>query len=181
MKSKRVKIEIRPLHKSDDLASFDCGIVELNQFLKQYAKQNQFRHYIGATYVAVVDECIIGYLSVSASSIRIDDLSHELSKKLPRYPLPILRLTRLAIDVKYQNIGIGKQLLKFTLGLTVKQKEQFGCFALVVDAKEKSVGFYEAYGFESVDVLSGTLDIRPYARSMFLSTKTIEKSLQKSI
>ncbi|HHC11552.1 MAG TPA: GNAT family N-acetyltransferase [Campylobacterales bacterium] len=174
-----MKIEIRLLHKNDDLSSFDCGIIELNQFLKQYAKQNQFRHFIGTTYVAVVDNIIIGYLSVSASSIRIADFSNELSKKLPKYPLPVLRLTRLGIDVKYQNIGIGKQLLKFTLGLTLKQKEQFGCFALVVDAKAQSVGFYEAFGFESVDVVSGTLDIRPYAQSMFLATKVIEKSLRR--
>ena len=175
--TKKIKIEIRLLHKNDDLSSFDCGTIELNQFLKQYAKQNQFKHYIGTTYVAVVDDIIIGYLSISASSIRIEELSNELSKKLPKYPLPILRLTRLGVDVKYQNLGIGKQLLKFTLGLTLKQKEQFGCFALVVDAKEKSVGFYEAYGFESIDVVSGTLDIRPYAQSMFLATKVIEKSL----
>ncbi len=172
-----MKIEIRPLQKNDNLSYFDCGIVELNQFLRQYAKQNQFKHYIGTTYVAVAEDIIIGYLSVSAGSVRIEDFSSEHSKKLPKYPLPILRLTRLGVDIKYQNIGIGKQLLKFALQLTQKQKEKFGCFALVVDAKENSVGFYEAYGFEEIDIVSGTLDIRPYAKSMFLATKTIEKSL----
>ena len=172
-----MKIEIRPLQKNDNLSSFDCGTVELNQFLKQYAKQNQFRHYIGTTYVAVLEDAIIGYLSVSAGSVRIDNLSSKHSKKLPRYPLPILRLTRLAVDIKYQNRGIGKQLLKFALKLTLMQKERFGCFALVVDAKENSAGFYEAYGFEKIDIVSGALDIRPYAKSMFLATKTIEKSL----
>ena len=75
---------------------------------------------------------------------------------------------------------MGKQLLKYALELALKQKEQFGCFALVVDAKEQSVGYYEAYGFESIGVISGALNIRPYVMSMFLSTKTIEKSLQAS-
>jgi len=101
-----------------------------------------------------MDAVIIGYLSVSASSIRIDDLSSELSKKLPKYPLPILRLTRLAIDVKYKNIGMGKQLLKFALELSVKQK---------------------AFGFESVNIVSGTLDIRPYATKYVLSYKSDRK------
>jgi ribosomal protein S18 acetylase RimI-like enzyme len=174
-----MKIEIRQLHKNDDLSFFDCGTIELNQFLKQYAKENQFRHYIGTTYVAVVDDTIIGYFSISAGSIRIENFSSELSKKLPKYPLPVLRLTRLGIDIRYQNIGIGKQLLKFALRLTVKQKEQFACFALVVDAKTQSVGFYESFGFESVDAVSGTLDIRPYAQSMFLATKVIENSLRR--
>ena len=172
-----MKIEIRPLQKNDNLSSFDCGVVELNQFLKQYAKQNQFRHYIGTTYVAVSEDAVLGYLSVSAGSIRIEQYSAKYSKKLPKYPLSILRLTRLGVDVKYQNIGIGKQLLKFALQLAIKQKERFGCFALVVDAKEESVGFYKVYGFENIDVISGILDIRPYAQSMLLTTKTIEKSL----
>ena len=172
-----MKIEIRLLQKNDALTHFDCGVVELNQFLKQYAKQNQFRHYIGTTYVAVVADIIIGYLSVSAGSVRIEKFSSELGRKLPKYPLPILRLTRLAVDLKYQNRGIGKQLLKFALKLALMQKERFGCFALVVDAKENSVGFYEAYGFEEIGIVSGALDIRPYAKSMFLATKTIEKSL----
>ena len=66
--------------------------------------------------------------------------------------------------------------MKFALKLALMQKERSGCFALVVDAKENSVGLYEAYGFEEIDIVSGALDIRPYAKSMFLATKTIEKS-----
>ena len=81
------------------------------------------------------------------------------------------------MDIKYQNIGIVKQLLKFALQLTLKQKEKFGSFALVVDAKAHTIGFYEAYGFQEIEIVSGALDIRPYAKSMFLAVKTIEKSL----
>lgn len=167
-------IEIRLLTKNDDTSTFDCGDVALNQYFKQYAKQNQFKHYIGTTYVALVKGNIIGYVSVSSSSMRADVLSDSVAKKLPNYPLPILRLTRLAVDTQYQTQGIGKVLLKFVLKLTLKQKENFGCFGLVVDAKEGSVSFYEQFGFVVFDVEAGALDIRPYAQSMFLSTKTIE-------
>lgn len=170
-------IEIRLLSEEDDTSSFDCGKTELNQFLKQYAKQNQFKHYIGTSYVAVAKGVIIGYLSLSASSIRIDELSSIVTKKLPKYPLPILRLTRLAIDKKYQNHGIGTQLLTFTLQLTLKQKEQFGCFGLVVDAKEESINFYAQFGFEPFSIVSGKLETRPFAKSMFLATKVIEKAI----
>jgi len=44
----------------------------------------------------------------------------------------------------------------------------------VVDAKAESLSFYEQYGFESFSIQAGVLDTRPYAQSMFLSTKTIE-------
>ena len=167
-------IEIRLLTPKDNTSTFRCADVALDQYLKQYAKQNQFKHYIGTTYVACIEDTIIGYVSVSSSAMRADELSEVLTKKLPKYPLPILRLTRLAVDKKYQKQGIGKALLKFVLNLTLKQKEQFGCFGLVVDAKEDSVLFYEQFGFVSFSLEVGALDIRPFAQSMFLSTKTIE-------
>lgn len=170
-------IEIRLLQKEDDTSSFDCKESNLNLFLKQYAKQNQFKHYIGTTYIAIFDNKVIGYVSVSSSSIRVDELGELIVKKLPQYPLPILRLTRLAVDKNYQHKGIGQTLLKWVLKLTLKQKEQFGCFGLVVDAKHESVMFYEQYGFESFCIHTGALDIRPYAQSMFLSTKMIESGL----
>ncbi len=172
-------IEIRLLQKEDDTASFDCEEPNLNLFLKRYAKQNQFRHYIGTTYVAAYKREVIGYASVSSGSIRVNELNKLKMKNLPKYPLPILRLTRLAVDKSYQKKGIGKALLKWVLKLTIEQKEKFGCFGLVVDAKEESVAFYEQYGFESFAILSGELDIRPYARTMFLSTKTIESGLKE--
>jgi len=171
-------IEIRQLSKNDDTSTFDCGDVTLNQYIKQYAKQNQFKHYIGTTYIALDKGVILGYVSVSASSLRTDTLAENLTKRLPQYPLPILRLTRLAVGSTYHQQGLGKNLLRFVLTLTLKQKEQFGCFGLVVDAKEGSVSFYEQFGFVAFDVEAGALDIRPYARSMFLATKTIEKGLE---
>jgi len=170
-------IEIRLLQKEDDTSSFDCKESNLNLFLKQYAKQNQFKHYIGTTYIAIFNNKVIGYVSVSSSSIRVDELGELIVKNLPQYPLPILRLTRLAVDKNYQHKGIGKALLKWVLKLTLKQKEQFGCFGLVVDAKHESIMFYEQYGFESFIIHTGKLDIRPYAQTMFLSTKTIESGM----
>ena len=170
-------IEIRLLRVEDDTSSFNSGQAELDQFLKQYAKQNQFKHYIGTSYVAVGEGVVVGYLSISASSIRIDEISNIVTKKLPHYPLPILRLTRLAVDKRYQKHGIGKQLLTFALQLTLKQKEQFGCFGLVVDAKEESIDFYTPFGFEAFDLVSGKLETRPFATSMFLATKVIEKAI----
>jgi len=173
-----IPIEIRVLSKEDNTSQFECGVVELDQFLKQYAKQNQFRHFIGTTYVAISKKQILGFVSVSAGSIRIDELSRIINKKMPLYPLPILRLTRMAIDKRYQHHGIGKQLLKFVLLLALKQKEQFGCFGLVVDAKENSMKFYEQFGFAAFDSVAGALDIRPFAKSIFLATSTIEKGLK---
>ena len=86
----------------------------------------------------------------------------------------------MAVDTHYQKNGIGKSLLKFILKLTLLQKNQFGCFGLVVDAKKQSIGFYEQFGFVPFNIEAGALDIRPYAQSMFLSTKTIERGADQT-
>ncbi len=169
-------IEIRQIRKEDDTSLFHSADLNLDLYLKQYAKQNQFKHYIGTTYVALIKERIVGYVSVSAGSIRAGSLSKTLSKRLPKYPLPILRITRLAVDESFAGCGIGKALVRFVMELSLRQKEQFGCFGLVVDAKKGSEGFYEQFGFEIFEAIIGRLDIRPYAASMFLPLKIIEKA-----
>jgi hypothetical protein len=59
------------LDKSLDRQSFDCGVVELNDYLHRYASQNH-RKGIATTFVAIAnadDRQIAGYYSVSMSEI----------------------------------------------------------------------------------------------------------------
>lgn len=46
-------VEVRRLEPHDDRTRFRSGNVELDRFFLRYAGQNQFRHHIGTTYVAV--------------------------------------------------------------------------------------------------------------------------------
>lgn len=172
-----MNITFRALNKNDIKDHFESNDIELDLFFKKYASQNQFKHYIGTTYVATVDNIIIGYVTVSASSIKISD-HKNINEKLPQYPLPILRLSRLAVDKNYQNKGIGKQLLKFVLRLSIEQKNAFGCIGVVVDAKRGSSGFYKKFGFETIEIIKGDIDIRPFAETMYLSMKTILKAIE---
>lgn len=167
---------IRALTKHDEKVHFDCGDDELNSFFQKYASQNQYKHYIGTTYILVIQNIIAGFITLSASSIKIDEYE-KLNQKLPKYPLPILRISRLGVDKNFQGKGVGKELLKFALNLSLEQKEKFGCIGVLVDAKIDSVDFYKQYGFEEIDNTKGNLDVRPYPQVMFLSIKTIEKSL----
>ena len=53
-------MEIRALRESDDRSAFQSGDPDLDRFLRKYAGQNQFRHHIGATYVAVERDRVAG-------------------------------------------------------------------------------------------------------------------------
>src|SRR5690242_19025448 len=114
-------MEIRPLRESDDRSRFESGDADLDRFFRNYAGQNQFRHYIGVTYVAVEEGHIFGFATVAPGHIEIEDLPINSRRKLPQYPLPVLRLGRLAVDRAAAGQGVGSQLLRFVLELALPE------------------------------------------------------------
>lgn len=166
-------IEIRPLRPEDDRQLFTSGDVDLDRFFRKFAGQNQFRLHIGTTYVAVTGREILGFITVAATSITIDNLPARTRKRLPRYPLPALRLARLAVAQSAQGQGIGKQLLRAAFQLAHEMAERVGCVGVVVDAKPDAIEFYERYGFERLEVISGRLSDHPSPLPMFLPLESI--------
>jgi GNAT superfamily N-acetyltransferase len=166
-------LEIRALREDDDRASFRSGDADLDRYLHQFAGQNQFRHHLGVTYVAVDNRAILGFATVAAAHVEIDDLPLTVRRKLPRYPLPVLRLARLAVDQTAQGQGLGLQLLRFVLRLALHMAKDFGCVGVMVDAKPDAQAFYAKYGFVAVEAVEGLSDARPAPTPMFLSLRAI--------
>ncbi len=83
-------LTIRPLQTEDDRSDFRSGNIELDRFFQRYAGQNQFKHHIGTTYIAVENDVIVGFATVAASQLEIEHLPPQRRKRLPRYPLPVL-------------------------------------------------------------------------------------------
>lgn len=171
-------MEIRALRPDDDRSGFSCGDSDLDRFFVRYAGQNQFRHQIGTTYVAAEGAAIAGFATVSAGGIEIDRLPATTRKKLPRYPLPVLRLARLGVDARTQGRGVGGELLAFVCGLASRMGEEVGCVGVLVDAKPGAVDFYARYGFVALDALQGQSAARPEPALMFLPTTAIRHALR---
>lgn len=173
-------IEIRKLEKRDDRSLFHSGDIEIDRFFIQFAGQNQFKHRIGTTYVAVDHDrqSIVGYATVSIGSLTIDGLDIKEFEKFPNYPLPILRVARLGVDKAYQSQGIGAKLLQKMLHVAMDIEAIAGCSGIFVDAKEDAIEFYQKYAFEIAPTLSGVLPTRPKQTLMYLSMKTIYKILK---
>ncbi|WP_394832488.1 GNAT family N-acetyltransferase [Pendulispora rubella] len=169
-------MEVRPLREDDDRAAFRSGEPDLDRFLHKFAGQNQFKHYVGVTYVAVQDGAILGYATVSSGHIEIDELPAGVRKKLPQYPLPILRLARLAVDETARGQGLGQLLLRFVLKLSITMSSLSGCIGVVVDAKAGAIDFYKKYGFIPLDTLEGQSEARPQPTEMFLAMRAIKAS-----
>lgn len=169
-------MEIRALRASDDRTQFRSGDAALDTFFTTYAGQNQFRHHLGVTYVAEDGGRLLGFVTVAAGEIEIDRLPAPARKALPRYPLPVLRLGRLAVDESAQAKGLGTQLLRFVFALALRMAGEVGCVGVLVDAKPGAVPFYEKYGFAPLDVLEGGSDARPRQTALFLSVAEIRRA-----
>jgi GNAT superfamily N-acetyltransferase len=144
-------LEVRRLRAEDDRSGFRSGNIDLDRFFQRFAGQNQFRHHIGTTYVAGDAGAIVGFATVTPSEIVTADMPPSAREKLPRYPLPVLRLARLAVDERAQGRGVGSALLHGLLVLAHCMAHELGCVGVVVDAKSDAVAFYERLGFIRLD------------------------------
>ena len=148
--------DFQALDKSFDRDTFDCGSEELNNFLKAKARQNQ-KAGSNRTFVAVKsddsDKRVLGYYSLSMGEIDLSNLPEALRKKLPKHPVPIARIGRLAVDKSTQGQGLGKFILVDAMKRVQTASASVGVYALLVDAKDdQAKTFYKKYGFiELVD------------------------------
>jgi ribosomal protein S18 acetylase RimI-like enzyme len=144
------RIELLGKHHVQD--EFDCGEDSLNSFLQSQAGQNTRRD-ISRTYVVLpkASDVVVGYYTLSSGSIAFVNLPDQLSRKLPKYPVPTAHLGRLAVDKQSQSQGLGGMLLVDALKRVQALADKIGIYAVSVDALDDSAKrFYEAYGFVSL-------------------------------
>jgi GNAT superfamily N-acetyltransferase len=137
-----------PLEKSHDVSAFDCGSSPLNDFLRQYAWQNQ-QNRSARTYVTLRGNHVVGYYSLAAASVEHDEATPRVAKGLAKHPIPVILLARLAVDQAEKGQGLGAALLKDALWRSLQAADTIGCRAVVVHAKDQTAqAFYQKYGFE---------------------------------
>lgn len=136
---------IEPLRKDHVREQFDCGEPELNTYLEVYARQSDGTG-LGRTFVAVLEgsRTPLGYYTLASGSITFD----IVPKKLPRYPIPVIHLARLAVDRSAQGKGLGGLLLANALQRSVGIAMDVGVYAVELYAKNESAKlFYSKFGF----------------------------------
>jgi predicted N-acetyltransferase YhbS len=171
-------MEIRPLREADDRTAFRSGEPDLDRFFAKYAGQNQFRHHIGTTCVAVEGGRIQGFATVAPGNIEGEALPMATRRRLPHYPLPVLRLARLAVDASARSAGVGGALLRHVFLLALEMAAAYGCVGVVVDAKPDAVSFYERFGFAPLDVTQGQVESRPRPTTMFLPLELVALAIE---
>jgi len=147
-----MQLSINSLNTNHRRKAFDCGESSLNTYLQRYARQN-IKNRINRVFVASPVESgksIVGYYTLSAGSIRADDLPPAQKQRLPNYPIPVALLGRLAVNKQYQGQRFGTILLADAVQRVEQASQVLAVYAIVVEALNPSVAkFYQAFGFIS--------------------------------
>lgn len=141
---------IEALNKSHDRSTFDCGGEPLNRYLREQARQ-EAEKFVAAPFVLTEEgsAVVLGYYTLSASSISAADIAPALAKRMPKYKLlPVTLIGRLAVDQRLKGQGRGAFLLMDALRRSAGHAKQVAAMAVVVDAKdEEAAAFYAHFDF----------------------------------
>ncbi len=140
---------IEPFGQAHDRSAFACGKPSLDDFIHTRVSQYEKRR-LGKTFVAVPEgeKQVIGYYTLAAGAVTFKHLPTEVSRKLPKHPIPGILLARLAVDQSAQGKRLGEGLLLDALQRLLGLSENLGTHALEVDTLDDSaVAFYVKYGF----------------------------------
>jgi GNAT superfamily N-acetyltransferase len=144
-------MRVHPLTGSHERQAFDCGRVELNDWLRQVASQHQKKG-LSKTFVAVRDDepaRICAYYVLTLAELDTHQLPDAWRNKMPRRA-PGVRLGRLAVDLREQCKGLGEMLLVDALTRAQRIYQEAGGIGLFVDAMDASAAaFYARYGFQA--------------------------------
>jgi GNAT superfamily N-acetyltransferase len=142
---------VEPLTRSHDLSQFDCGPhVSLTEWLRRFAWTNQ-QNETSRTYVVHRAMRVVGYYSIASGSVSREVTPARIRKGLASHPVPVILLTRLAVDRTEQGHGLGKALLRDALVRIAAAADIVGARAALVHAIDAAAAtFYGQFGFEPV-------------------------------
>ena len=130
-------------------AAFRSGHDRIDRSFHQTVSQDVKRSY-AACYLLIERSTgkIVGFYTLSAQSIPLNDVAHELAKKLPRYPsVPVVLIGWMGRDLAFRGTGVGSMLLYDAIQRVVKAP--VGVYAICADAiDENAVAFYRKHQFQ---------------------------------
>jgi uncharacterized protein (DUF1778 family)/GNAT superfamily N-acetyltransferase len=139
----------QPLAPAHSIHLFDCGRRSMNDWLAHRARSAQLRG-SAKTFVVVAQQRVVAYFSLTVGQIDSRELPRHGSALGDRdkFPVPVIILTRLAVDLLYQGKQMGAALLREAMLNALAVADSAGVEALLTQPlNEKAANFYMAHGF----------------------------------
>lgn len=149
-----------PLAASHVISEFECGESSLDEWLQRRAMTNQLSGASRTFVVADHNQCVYGYYALAAGAVSHQLATGPIKRNMPD-PVPVMVLTRLAVDQAAQGIRLGSGLLQDAVQRAVTVSQNAGVRALLVHAlHDRAKQFYEHYGFQASPLDAMTLMLR---------------------
>ena len=140
-------LRIEKLSRHHAVEPFSCGAPDLDRFLVRNALQAQQAH-SSQTYVAVDGEEIVGFYTLVACEVTHAQAPERIGKGMPRHPIPLMLLARLAVRQDRHGQKLGSGLLLDATRRVLQVADIVGVRALAVHAKDDAAAaFYRHFGF----------------------------------
>ena len=141
------RLRIEKLARGHAVDGFTSGSEPLDAFLVRYALLGQLAN-TSQTYLALAGDRVVGSYTLVFGQVARDTAPPRVANGLPRYPVPVMVLARLAVASDMQRQGIGSGMLKDAVLRTLQAADIAGLRALVAHAKDESArAFYERFDF----------------------------------
>jgi predicted N-acetyltransferase YhbS len=126
---------------------FCCGQDALDEWLVRRSRANQIRG-ASRTYVVCEGQNVIAYYALASGVVTTQNASGKFKRNMPD-PIPVALLGRLAVDLKWQEKGLGRALFQDAACRVVQAANLIGIRGILVHAiSEEAKKFYLALGFE---------------------------------
>lgn len=139
----------RKLEAADPVGEFHCGQTSLDEWIARYALANQ-QSGMATVFVSMSAGSIAGYYALSTGGVDHADAPARVTRGVPRHPIPVILLTRLAVDERSQGAGLGRMLLRDALIRIDRAADEIGVRAMLVHAKDEGARafYFRAAEFE---------------------------------
>lgn len=134
-----------------EITDFDCGDVDLNEFINSTEAATYQKQRLGATTLVFHDEELAAYYTLAPSALTKKEYAgdehpdvEEVSDLLAN--IPSLLIGRFAVAREHQGEGLGRLLVEWIIAWALEQREILFRF-IILHAKGGVVDFYERCGF----------------------------------
>ncbi|MFV1571027.1 MULTISPECIES: GNAT family N-acetyltransferase [Phaeobacter] len=138
-----------------DRSAFSCGVPPIDNWIKtsisDETKNDRVRLWCGTD----PEGTLFGAYALNPHSI-VPEQAGPLAGKKDRKPIPVLYLTCLAIDVRFQKQGLGEALMGHAIEKALQLSKDIPITAVVLDVFDdknfdRRLAFYTRLGFSSFD------------------------------
>ena len=135
---------VGPISRDHITEAFDCGSESQTTWLRRYALQAQRTDTSRVQVVTHLDDQhVVGYYALAAGSVALEHAPVRVAKGMPRYPVPVVILTRLGVDLGEQGRGLGRALVQDALIRVASASLEIGARALLIHCEsEAAKAFY---------------------------------------